>query len=116
METCVVGCKLPHGLNLDLILKKGADGQPDETQRILLKGKNASHIVGGYGLTQNVPKEAFEQWLKDNARRKFVRNGSVFMEVSEQRARSAAKERRGEKTGLEAIDPLAKKNGVEPMG
>ncbi len=115
METCVVGCKLPHGLNLDLVLKADADGKAVETQRILLKGKNSSHIIGGYGLTQGVPKEAFERWLAENQKRAFVRNGSVFMESNKERARKAADERRDERTGLEAIDPL-KAVGVEPEG
>jgi len=117
METCVVGCKLPHGLNLDLVVAADSDGKATRTQRILLKGKNASHIIGGYGLTQNVPKEPFERWLKENSQRPFVRNGSVFMESNNERARKAASERRTEKTGLEAIDPLDDKaRAVEPEG
>lgn len=108
METCVVGCKLPHGLNLDLVLAKDADGKPTKAQRILLKGKNSAHIVGGYGLTHNVPKEPFERWLVENSARPFVKNGSVFMQDSEKNAKAAARERRAERTGFESIDPTSK--------
>lgn len=106
METCIVGCKLPHGLNIELAAQPG-----EEPKRIKLKGANAARIVGGYGLTTLVPKEAFETWLKENATRPFIKNGSVFMETSAARADSVAKERRAERTGLEAIDPADKKDG-----
>lgn len=112
-ETCVVGCKLPHGLNLDLEIRPGDKKKKvaPVTQRIKLNGANSSHIIGGYGLTQAVPKALFLAWLTKNSALPFVRNGSVFMETSETRARDAARERRGEKTGMEPIDPLDRKNG-----
>lgn len=116
METCVVGCKLPHGLNVDLLVKKGdrKRGIPDETQRIPLKGANSARVLGGFGITAGVPKAAFEAWLLSKSRMAFVRNGSVFMVKDEASARDAARERKNERTGFEGIDPL--KATVAPEG
>lgn len=105
-ETIVVGCKLPHGLRVDLVLSDAGN-----IQQFKLNGANASRIVGGYGLTTGVPREPFERWIKDHAQLPYVRNGSIFIEGNQKRAEDVAKERRSDvKTGLEAIDPLAKKD------
>lgn len=116
METCVVGCKLPHGLNVDLIVKKGDKkaGIPDDTQRIVLKGANSARIVGGHGITAGVPKEAFEAWLKSKSRMAFVQRGLVFVVGNTEAAKKEAANRRSERTGFEGVDPLKAK--VEPAG
>ena len=106
--TCVVGCKLPHGLSITL---EDADGNPVQT--IELKGSNASRIVGGHGLTNGVPKDLFEAWLKKNHALQFVRNGLVFMHDNAKSAESIAKERRNTRSGLEPIDPTAPNSGVK---
>lgn len=102
MNTCVVGCKLPHGLSITL-----ADGQTIE-----LKGANASRIVGGHGLTPGVPAELFQKWLKENRALQFVRSGLIFMHTDVASANDMAKERTATRTGLEPIDPTQSKNGV----
>lgn len=98
--TCVVGCKLPHGLHLDL---KGKDG----TVRFTLKGNNASRIVGGYGLTENIPTDFMTEWLKRNKDHPAVKAGAVFMHTDGASAEARAKEGRSNTTGFEAIDPIA---------
>jgi hypothetical protein len=100
METCVVGCKLPNGLQINLA---GVNGPT------ILKGNNATRIVGGYGLTAGVPKEAMQAWLLDHADMPAVRHKLVFIQDDTKRAESAAKEMRKERTGLEPLDPLASK-------
>jgi len=107
METCVVGCKLPHGLDIDLDVKKDERGIMTDSKRLTLKGANSSRIMGGYGITRGVPKESFATWLAEHARAPFVINGAVFMVNDDASARDRAKEG-GDATGLEQIDPLKK--------
>lgn len=104
---CVVGCKLPNGLIVEL-------GKPGTSsyKRITLQGANASRIVGGYGLTPNVDKDAMESWLKQNAELAYVKNGSVFIQADTKSAEARAKEGRNEKTGLEPVNPLEKRPGI----
>lgn len=101
--TCVVGCKLPHGIICTLYDETGTKKLWE--QRI--KGKNESRIVGGYGLTDGVNAEAFTEWLRRNEDHLAVKNGSIFMHSSVRGAEGRAKEGRAIKTGLEPIDPLA---------
>lgn len=117
METCIVGCKLPHGLDIDLDVKKDDKGVMIDSKRMTLKGANAVRILGGYGVTRGVPKASFLQWLKDHATTPFILNGSVFMVTDEASARDRAKEG-GDATGLEQIDPLKSKKatGLQPLG
>lgn len=100
-NTCIVGCKLPHGLHLEL---KAKDGR---VRRFTLKGNNDSRIVGGYGLTDGVPTEFMTEWLRRNAEHPAVKNGMVFMHNDPRSAEAHAKERRGILTGLEPLDPIA---------
>lgn len=96
---CTVGCKLANGLILDL--KMGG-----ENVRHTLNGANAARIVGGHGITENIPTEFMEQWLKKNARHPAVVNGSIFMHGDTKSVESMARERRDQETGLAPIDPV----------
>lgn len=101
-----VGCKLPHGLHLDL---KNSEGPV----RVTLVGANASRIVGGYGITENVSSDFMAQWLKKNAKHPSVVKGLIFIHSDTKSAEAMAKERADDPqtaTGLEAIDPV--KNGM----
>lgn len=99
--TCIVGCKLPHGLTLEL---RTDDGKV--VGKHTLKGSNAARIVGGYGLTEGVPIAFMEEWLKRNADHSAVKAGSVFIHTNTRGAEARAKEGRNIRTGLEAIDPI----------
>lgn len=107
--TCVVGCKLPHGLHLDLVNKDG------QNVRYTLKGANAARIVGGYGFTDGVPTEFMTEWLKVNANHPAVKAGAIFIHNSTKGAEARAREGRDIRTGLEALDPVreAKARGLE---
>lgn len=98
--TCVVGCKLPHGLILELKTKDG------EVVRYTVKGMNSARIFGGYGLTEDIPTDFMETWLTRNAKHPAVVNKSIFMHNSGRGAQARAKELREVKTGLEAIHPI----------
>lgn len=109
-DTYIIGCKLPHGLKLELFNK---DNTVKEAHT--LKGNNAARIIGGYGLTDGVPRAFFDEWLRRNAKHPAVLNQSIFMHTDLASAQDAAKERREVRSGLEAIDPIAnaKKHSLE---
>lgn len=96
-----VGCKLPHGLRLSL-----SHPNKPATEFAVLKGANASRIVGGFGLTENVPGDMMAEWLKQNAKHPAVVNGSIFIHGDARSAESIARERSKVETGLEPIDPV----------
>ena len=105
--TCVVGCKLPHGLIMRLFTKPVKEGEkPKEIARHTVKGMNDARIVGGYGLTEGVPTEFMMKWLEDNAKHPAVVNRSIFIQSDMKNAEAAAKDGREIHTGLEAINPL----------
>jgi len=99
-DTVIVGCKLPNGLHLEV---KNKDG---EKIRVTVAGANASRIIGGYGLTPNVPAEFMSEWFKRNARHPAVIGHNIFIHADEASARDIAKERAKVETGLEGIDPV----------
>lgn len=99
-----VGCKLPHGL---IISAKNTEG---EIVSVTLKGANDARIIGGYGITEFVPKDLWDAWIRKNAKFAAVLNGSVFIHNDLKSAESVAKERRDVMSGFEAVDPL--KNGM----
>lgn len=107
MDTVTVGCKLPHGLKIDLA------GVP---KPVTLAGGNSARIIGGYGMTPGVPKEAFVKWLADHSTTPYVINGAVFMVDSgdKKSAIAQAKEKRDERTGFEPIDPAKSPGGLAP--
>lgn len=108
-DTYIVGCKLPHGLHLELF---APDGKVIEAHKI--NGNNSRRIIGGYGLTDGIPRGFMDEWLERNANHPAVLNQSIFIHTNAKSAESAAKERRKERTGLEALDPIgeAKKRGL----
>jgi hypothetical protein len=103
MATITVGCKLPHGLIIEV------DGHA-----VTLNGKNSSNVIGGYGLTEGVDKDFFGKWMSANRDSAAVKNGLIFAQDRADSARSEAKERKGVKNGTEGIDPNKPAPGVEP--
>lgn len=102
---CVVGCKLPHGLKMELF-EKDAGGVLRVVASHTVKGHNDARIVGGYGLTPNVPTDFMEEWIKRNAEHPAVKNGSIFMQTGGKSAEARAKEGRGIRTGIEPVHPI----------
>lgn len=115
-ETVTVACKLPHGIHMDL-------RNPDNTlrARVTLNGASkgaANQRFGeaGFGLTFNVPKDHFEQWLKDHENHPAVKNELIFAHREQASVEAKARENENKKSGLEPVDPNDKKaNGVEKM-
>jgi hypothetical protein len=105
-----VGCKLPHGLVLELG-KKGDDNY----KVVTLKGANDSRIIGGYGITE-VSKDFWEGWMKKTGCRLVpVKKGLIFVEGDLDRAQAHALDHASLKTGLEQIDTAKLPKGLAKL-
>lgn len=92
--TVTVGCKLPHGIHMDV------DGK-----RVTLAGANASQVIGGHGITENVDKEHFEKWLSMHKESPMVKNGLVFAHEKAANTSAQANASVENPSGFEALDP-----------
>lgn len=99
-----VGCKLPHGIHMDLGGK-----------RVTLNGTNTSNVIGGYGLTENVDKEFFDKWLATHKESPMVKNDLIFAHEKTSNVAAQAKDNAENKNGFEPIDPNKPGNGVQPV-
>jgi len=116
-EVIAVGCKLPHGIHMD-IRKLG-----EPTERVTLKGTNSLQqglirvsMIGGFAVTENVPKPFFDKWMQDNKNHPAVRNGLIFHHKQLASVVDMGKEREGDV--ISGLDPINPKNpgvkGIEP--
>ncbi|EGT4273709.1 hypothetical protein VWS36_004198 [Cronobacter sakazakii] len=101
-ETIVVGCKLPNGLVVE-----------QEGYTVTLNGANSSNVVGGYGLTEGVDKDAFEKWLEVHKNQPYVKNELVFAQAKANSAQSKATENASVKSGLEGLPQDKPAPGIE---
>jgi hypothetical protein len=119
-----VGCKLPHGLRLQLTREveqiESVPGQGQRTFKIhrripnevhvlkgiaLGKGERPNYpIVGGASITK-VPAAFWEKWLEQNKTHPAILNNLVFAQATSESIRDQARELRKEKSGFEPIDP-----------
>jgi hypothetical protein len=114
-KVIAVGCKLPHGMHLDI----RRDGEP--VQRVTLKGINSLTAgaiirpaqIGGFAITENVPKDFFEHWLVLHKEHPAVKNKLIFAHVQLASVRDMAEERSELTHGFEPIDPKAPAKGIE---
>ena len=117
MAKVTIGCKLPHGLILELIsvgnlLQPGA---VDHQHRCVLKGANSLRedkraAQGQFPVAYTeVDEELWDEWYKRNKDLEPVRKGFVFKaenvegRTAAQSLKAQAKDRLGERTGLEAL-------------
>ena len=114
----VVGCKLPHGITIQLHEgSHGEDGKPVMVATgaaITLKGRNASNVIGGHGLT-DVPADFWEAWTRQNATFAPLKAGLIFAEPRRDRAMDRAVDQESARTGSEAIDPDKPGKGIEKV-
>jgi hypothetical protein len=111
----LVGCKLPHGLNLDLY-----DAGNNLKHRQKLRGIMGFHIPNpdrkfvnpetsfGHTITP-VPRAHWDAWLEKNKNHPAIVNGFIYVAKSQSDAVAIAKEHENELTGAEQLDP--KKQG-----
>ena len=110
-----VGCKLPHGMHLD-IRQAG-----EAVQRVTLKGTNSltagaiirPATIGGFAITENVPKEFFEAWLSKHKEHPAVRNNLIFAHTQVASVQDMAEERSEISNGLDPIDPKKPAPNIE---
>lgn len=103
MATVTIGCKLPHGLHLDV------DGT-----RVTLLGTNAANVIGGYGITEGVDESFFKKWLAQNKDSAAVKNELVFAHEKPDNTKAQAKANAKNRNGFEGVDPNKPAPGVEP--
>lgn len=103
--TVIVGCKLPHGLVMEL----GKVGD-EKYKRHVLFGANGNSkgaiVAGGFGIT-TVPADFWEQWTKKNRHLELLKNGAVFAQEGLEDTKAAAVATAGIRTGLEPLNPQA---------
>lgn len=108
MSTVTVSLKYPNGI----ILEVGAEKFP-------LNGYNSDSlcIIEGFdrvGLTHGVPEALWKAWLEKHKDHPLHLNGLIFASASENKARAESKERKGLKSGMEAMTEADfKAQGVE---
>lgn len=124
-ETVTIGCKLPHGLVLEMIEPGQGRNPAPGGERHELKGANSRRAPNTNPLhlpfaTTVLPRAFWEAWKKRNADLAYMKNGSIFEVGANGRAveqaanvRAAGKERALETTGFEPIDPLKKHGDLE---
>jgi hypothetical protein len=85
---------------------------PDDRQYVLNGnrvpyGAHPNHeIAGGCGLTHNVDKQFFDEWLHQNRESMVVKHKLIFAAEQPDRVRDQAKEMAAEKTNFEPLDPM----------
>lgn len=103
MTTITVGCKLPHGLLLEV-----------EGKKVQVAGANRARIAGGCGMTENVDEQFFAEWMRRNAGLQFVKNGLIFGFAKTEEANAFAQLAESTPTGFERLDPEAMPALLEP--
>ena len=124
-ETVTVACKIPQGFILQLHeprdLSEVTMGGHRDVKQYFPVGEpfrlnGAAHgqnegprcrVVGGFALTDGVPKELWDKWLEQNKTLPAVVNRMLFAYPSTSHAVAAAKEVKTLKTGLERLNPNA---------
>jgi hypothetical protein len=109
-KTVTVYCKLPHGIRYALpdgseLRLVGVLG--DERSPLQVSGMPGRDSVAGFGVTRNVDAEAWT-WVKENHGDSAAHKAElIFARDSgdEKSGTAEAKEKSGETTGFEPIDP-----------
>jgi len=126
-STVTVACKLPHGLVLQLqtmvereepVMGGGIRKVKQAVrtgEKILIAGfarpvnPEGEHefapLVGGFGLTHDVPADFFDQWLAQNAELDAVKRGFIFAAERSAEVKAQARDHRDHLSGLEPISP-----------
>lgn len=102
MANIVVGCKLPHGLEIRV---------GDKTA--VLKGTNSSLVIGGYGITEGVDADLFAAWLAANKDSASVSGGFIFARGKAESVKAEATEKKDNLNGFEGLNPAKPAPGIE---
>jgi hypothetical protein len=112
--TVTIGCKLPHGLWLEVV-QPGEMTQPRPAGvRVKLNGANTLRIQNPAGPTNPatamyaltvVDKAFWDAWYARNKDLDFIKNGVVFVASDQKEAAAMSAERGNVRSGLEPITP-----------
>ncbi|MEN6533960.1 MAG: hypothetical protein ABFD89_09885 [Bryobacteraceae bacterium] len=110
-ETVIIGCKLPHGLYLDIHDKAG-----NLKSRVKLPGCAGFTLpnpdrkfqnpetVHGDTLTA-VDKDHWEEWWLNHSEHPAITSGAIYMAAKRSDAESIAKEHEHDDVGFSKVDP-----------
>ncbi len=103
-KTILIGCKLPCGIELD-----GPVGP------IQINGVNTAMIHGGFGLT-HVDENDWAYLMGTYAQHSAFKSKAIFTTGNDSIADIAAQgeDLKGEKTGMEGLDPLNPGGKIQP--
>jgi len=104
MSKVIVGCKLPHGLILELGIEKGI--KTEAYAAVTLNGSNAKGLVtaDGFGLT-TVDEAFMTEWLRLHKTHPAVKEGLIYTAPTMDAAQAESHDRRDLRTKLEPMDP-----------
>ena len=97
MSTIVIGCKLPNGILMSAVVN-------GKTMEQRINGWNQSQIIGGHGITHEVPEALWNAWLAKFKNTKLVKGGYIFAHKQEKSVKAEAKEKEKNKSKLEQMD------------
>jgi hypothetical protein len=60
-------------------------------------------VIGGYAITQGVPKDLWDEWYNSNKESEMVRNRIIFASEQESYGNGQAHEQRSAETGIEPL-------------
>jgi len=120
-----VACKLPHGLVLRLFKMEEhkepivgvvnqakqygptytVKGWYDTARRAFGSEMPIPSQLGGYALTHNIPRDFWEKWLEQNKDSDLVKNKLIFASSRADEIEGLRADNKGQKSGLEPIDP-----------
>lgn len=109
--TVTVACKIPAGLHLEMPDRSDAR----KKVRFTIKGSSGSRVIGGYGLTENVPADFFAEWMKSHADQPYVKKGMIFAQERLNMVEGQAREQAAIKSGFERLDPAKPGPGLEKL-
>jgi len=127
-KTVTVACKLPHGIVIRDFEERAeyepVYGQAERREvsvfrpvgpKIRIKGPTVPGIFarlvevhGGYAITEGVPADVFERWMKHNENSQFVTSMMIYGHENKARVIDWAKDRDSIKSGMEPLSVAMK--------
>lgn len=108
MSTVTVSLKWPKSIIMQVGDKELVLNGWNAKEQIIITLGNQERV----GITEDVPVELWDAWRKKLKDHPLFLNGLIFAETTTAKAKEATKERKGIKSGAEALDPNAKSGGV----
>lgn len=118
--TVSVGCKLPHGLKLQLFALVEGKAAKAIGKPVTIKGANATFgesnlivPVGSFGITDGVDAEFMKKWMHDNRDMEAVKLGQIFVHEKAVSVHAEGKAKREQPNGFEGADPKKLPKGLK---